>query len=313
MAVCVAGYRVAYPRLFPDDLTKARRAYDQGDWTAAAGHARDVLKTRPTTLMPSAWSGEPRSDSAATSRRWPLTTAGSNGRDFQAEDYVLLGLPWSDWDSPTRPRGRGRPPLTPGPMPASSLEELTHHLLQSRRFEDAMRGAERLSREPGREARGLMMLGAVGALGNDIPVPWRRSASRSSRDPLEIARSGDPPTLGKLIARTFLQTSLPVEARRQIETILATVPIQKPPGSSAGRTFRREIFPRHATPSPGPGPTALSTRWNPSRARTWVRSGACGATQPSSRSPRPADTRRAITVETSSSRSLVPRPATRHR
>ena len=43
---CGIGLVAAWLRLFPDPLTRGHRAYDRGDWDAAAQSAREVLKAR---------------------------------------------------------------------------------------------------------------------------------------------------------------------------------------------------------------------------------------------------------------------------
>src|SRR5438477_6315125 len=43
---CGIGLLAVWPRLLPDPLTQGRRAYDRGDWVAAAQSAREALKIR---------------------------------------------------------------------------------------------------------------------------------------------------------------------------------------------------------------------------------------------------------------------------
>ena len=46
VVACGIGTLVVWLRLSPDPLEQGRRAYDRGDWNAAARSAREILKTR---------------------------------------------------------------------------------------------------------------------------------------------------------------------------------------------------------------------------------------------------------------------------
>ncbi len=87
-----SGSWPAWPRLFPDPLTQGRRAYDRGDWAAAARSAREILKARegdPAALRLLARSSVQlgRDDAALE-----IYTRRLEAKSIQAEDYLLLGV-----------------------------------------------------------------------------------------------------------------------------------------------------------------------------------------------------------------------------
>ena len=108
---CGIGLWSAWPRLFPDPLTQGRRAYDRGDWSAAARSAREILRTRegdPAALRLLARSSvQMGRDDAALG----IYTRRLDDKAIQAEDYLL-------WGVALKRRGQERP----GP---SSLEQGT--------------------------------------------------------------------------------------------------------------------------------------------------------------------------------------------
>ncbi len=102
-----------------------------------------------------------------------------------------------------------------------ALDELARLHLNGHRREEAARVAELLSRLPGWEARGSMMLGTIQAGLNDVPGAAESYRRALSFDPAEVDRSADPVRLRKLIARTFLRVGRPDEAWTPLELILS--------------------------------------------------------------------------------------------
>ena len=110
--------------------------------------------------------------------------------------------------------------LEAGQVSPHLLEELARLYVQGRRWDEAILATERLSRQPGWEARGSMMLGTIRLELNNVPgaaLSFRRALDL---DPAVIDKSHDPTPLRKLIARTFLRMGRPDEARPLLRSIL---------------------------------------------------------------------------------------------
>src|SRR3954470_19585042 len=89
---CGVGLVAAWPRLFPDPVAQGSRAYDRGDWAAAARSAREALATRrddPAALRLLARSSVRlgRDDAAIAIYGRRLDEAA-----IQVEDDLLLGM-----------------------------------------------------------------------------------------------------------------------------------------------------------------------------------------------------------------------------
>ncbi len=230
---CGIGLWAAWPRLFPDLWTQGRRAYDRGDWSAAARFAREILKTHdgdPAALRLLARSSVQmgRDDPALV-----IYTRRLDDEAIQAEDYLLCGVA-------LRRRGQNdlalqvwNKALETEPVPARTLDELiqlfcekgsqtgTSEYLGRHPIDQAARAAERLRQQPGWESRGDMTLGTIRVTLNDVPGAAESFRRALGLDPKEIDNSRDPTQLRKLIARTFLRAGQPAEARTPLQSILA--------------------------------------------------------------------------------------------
>ena len=229
---CGFGLRAAWPLLFPDPLTQGGRAYDRGDWPAAARSAREILKVRE---------GDP------AALRLLARTSLRMGRDepalaiyarrigkeaIQAEDFLL-------WGVAMRRRGQEdvalelwNKALEAEPVPAGTLDELiqlfcekeiqtgTSEYLGRHPIDQAILAAERLRRQPGWASRADMMLGTIRASINDLPGAAESFRRAMGLDPAEIDKSRDPSQFRKQIARAFLRAGRPVEARSPLQSIL---------------------------------------------------------------------------------------------
>jgi len=233
---CGIGLVAAWLRLFPDPLTQGRRAYDRGDWVAAARSAREVLKARqgdPAALRLLARSSvQLGHDDAALG----IYTRQLEEKLIQAEDYLLLGMA-------LKRRGRDdgaiwawNQALEAEPVPARTLNELikllyaeaveteTPENLKPHPLDSTARAAERLRRQPGWESRGEMMLGIV--RGDNLDPTGAADAFRRllDRDPNVAESNPQPFKLRKLFARTFLGVGRPTEALPHLQSILARGP-----------------------------------------------------------------------------------------
>ncbi|MFI5457801.1 MAG: tetratricopeptide repeat protein, partial [Isosphaerales bacterium] len=224
IAACSAGLWYAASRRATDPLERAGRAYDQGRWDVAARLARESLKIRrddPVALRLLARSSARlgRDDAALAIYHRRL-----DQKLIDAEDDVLLGRMFER-------RGQGEAAarawekvLEARQVPPRALDELARLHLQGDRPEEAARVAERLSRQPGWEAPGSLMLGGIRVALNDVSgaaLSFRRALDL---DPAEVDRSHEPTQLRKLIARTFLRVGRSTDARAPLQSILARGP-----------------------------------------------------------------------------------------
>ena len=233
---CGIGLLAAWLRLFPDPLTLGRRAYDRGDWVAAARSAREVLKVRqddPAALRLLARSSvQLGRDDAALG----IYTRRLDAKSIQAEDYLLLGVAlkrrgrddgamWA-WNQALE--SESVPPQTLDELAkllyAEAVETETPENLRPHPLDATARAAERLRRQPGWESRGDMLLGIV--RGDSLDPTGAAEAFRRllDRDPNVAESNAEPVKLRKLFARTFLRVGRPAEARPHLQSILARGP-----------------------------------------------------------------------------------------
>jgi predicted CXXCH cytochrome family protein len=233
---CAIGLLAGRLRLFPDPLTRGRRAYDRGDWDVAARSAREVLKARqddPAALGLLARSSVRlgRDDTA-----FGIYTRRLEAKSMQAEDYMLLGVLLKRRGRDDGAIGAWNEALKAEAMPAQALNELTELFyaeavknensenLRPHPLDSAASAAERLRRQPGWESRGDLMLGIV--CGDNLDRTGAAEAFRRmlDRDPNAAASNAQPVKLRKLFARTFLGVGRPAEARPHLQSILARGP-----------------------------------------------------------------------------------------
>jgi len=203
-----------------DPLTRAVHAYDGGHWATAAELARRALNSRrddPAALRLLARSSARlgRADAAIG-----IYTRRLDEKAIEAEDHVLLGQAYERRGQVDAAARTWNKVLEAGQVSPRSLDELARLHLQGRRWEQAIAVTERLSRQPGWEARGSMMLGTIRASLNNVPgaaLSFRRALDL---DPAAVDKSHDPTQLRKLIARTFLRVGHPAEARTLLQSIL---------------------------------------------------------------------------------------------
>ena len=233
---CGIGLLAAWPRLFSDPLTQGRRAYDRGDWDAAARSAREVLKARqgdPAALRLLARSSvQLGRDDAALG----IYTRRLEANVVQAEDYLLLGVVLKRRGRDDGAMWAWNKALEAEPVPSQTLGELTQlfyeeavenespEKMRPHPLDAAARAAERLSRQPGWESRGDMMLGII--RGDSLDLTGAAEAFRRmlDRDPNVAESNAEPVKLRKLFARTFLGVGRPAEARPHLQSILARGP-----------------------------------------------------------------------------------------
>jgi len=211
-------------RAVTDRVSPAIRAYSGGQWAAAAELARQTLAVRkddPAALRllarASARLGRDAAAMAIYQRRL-------DEKGLEAEDHLLLGLMHQRNGRRDAAARAWNKVLEAGEVSPRSLEELARLCVQGRHFEVAIQATERLSREPGWEARGFMMLGTIRLELNDVPGAALLFRRALDLDPAVLDKSHDPTPLRKVIARTFLRMSRPADARPLLRSILDGAP-----------------------------------------------------------------------------------------
>ena len=223
---------------------------------------------------------------------------------LEAEDHLLLALLHHRQGRAKAAARESKKVLEAGLLRPQSLEELARLQIDAHLWDDAIQATERLSGQPGWEARGSMMLGAIRLEFNNVAGAADSFRHAIELDAVEIDKSPDPTRLRKVIARTFLQMARPAEARNVLQPILERGPDQET-NWLLSRVYlqqRRELKTRALQHAAGNWPVRIARpiRSSPSRAHSWVRLGASSATRPFSAIRSPAGIRRPTTVVHSS-------------
>ena len=242
---CGTGLWAAWSRLFAAPLAPGLRAYKQGDWAAATTIAQAVLQTHANDraalrLLARSSIHLGRDDIAIA-----LYTRRLDNSSFEAEDYLLMGLAVQRRGEDEKALQVWGKALETDPLPAPILDDLMQVFLDSRDrqydaanqadvahrerasgkplppspLDQAIRAAERLRREPGRETRADMVLGISRVTLNDLPGAALAFRGALRRDPQVVDKTAEPIKLRKMIARTFLRVGSPAEARTQLEVL----------------------------------------------------------------------------------------------
>jgi tetratricopeptide (TPR) repeat protein len=224
LAACGIWFWLTSWRAMTDRDSQADRAYSGGQWAAAAEFARQTLAVRkddPAALRAlaraSARLGRDDAAMAIYQRR-----LGEKG--LEAEDHLLLGLLYQRHGRADAAARAWKKAIEAGDVSPQSLEELARVCVQGRHWDEAIGATERLSRQPGWEARGSMMLGTIRVELNNVPGAAELFRRALELDPAVVDESHDPTPLRKVIARTFLQMSRPEEARPLLRPILDRAP-----------------------------------------------------------------------------------------
>jgi hypothetical protein len=213
------------PRTFParstDPLGRGISAYRDGDWRTAEAEARAFLKARSADararrLLARASARQGRDDTAeAIYRR--LGTG-----PMEAEDLFLLGRGLLR-------RGQYAPALAAlgaardaEPEHAETLDALARYWAGVRSMTDALDAAERLSRLPGWEVRGSVLLGRLRL--ELLNPAGAASALRYAldRDPRLEGTGAAPREIETLLVRALLQSGRPAEALDRLRHLDAT-------------------------------------------------------------------------------------------
>jgi predicted CXXCH cytochrome family protein len=195
-----------------------------GQWTAVAERARKTLAVdgdnpEALRLLARAWARLGRDADAIAIYQRRL-----GEKALEAEDHFVLGLMHQRHGRAEAAAGAWKKVVdAPGVSPPL-LEEVARLCARGKLFDLASQATERLSREPGWEARGSLMLGTIRLQLNNVPDAAALFRRAINLDPALLDASHDPTPLRKVIARTFLRLSSPDLALPLLQSILGQAP-----------------------------------------------------------------------------------------
>ncbi len=199
-----------------DGSDRGDLAYRRGDWPAAEGQARALLKANPSDrealrLLARSAARRGRDDSAEAIYRRIGTAS------MEVEDYFLLGRGLLD-------RGQVGPGLASlgavrdlQPDHAETLDALSRYWAETRMMTDAADAADRLVRQPGWEVRGEVRLGRLRAELFDPAGAAAVLVDALRRDPNLTGADLEPAAVRRLLVRCWLQAGRPAEARALLQ------------------------------------------------------------------------------------------------
>ena len=201
-------------------LNEGQAAYRREDWPAAEACARAALKINSSDpqalqLLARTSARQGRDDSTEAIYRRLGT------KFMEAEDLFLLGRG-------LLVRGQVGPALASlgaardlDPDHAETLDALSHYWAQAGSLADAVDAAERLSKQPGWEVRGDVRLGRLRSQLFDPAGAASVLAEALRRDPQLAHADLTPPAARTLLARAWLQSGRPAEARAVLADMTA--------------------------------------------------------------------------------------------
>jgi tetratricopeptide (TPR) repeat protein len=192
-------------------LQRGTTAYDSHDWQAAEQVARQRLKEHPDDaealrLLARSWFRQSRDQPA-------LAIHGRLADELMAaEDYFLRGQALARMGQKELAILLWRQALGRDVNHIDTLVALEQLLFQLDLLNEAARAAERLSAQPGWEARAALMLGAIRAEQAD-PAGAAAALERALARADQWHGADRPDRVRKLLARFLLQTGRPAQAR----------------------------------------------------------------------------------------------------
>ena len=220
VTACALGFWSTRPRTNTDPLSRADSAYRAGQWATAADLARQALTVRKDDPMALRLLARASARLGRDAPAMAIYLRRVNEKGLEAEDYLLLGLLYQRQGRADAAERAWSKVLEAKAVSPRVLEELGRLYLQARRWDEAILVTERLSGQPGWEAHGSMMLGTIRVELNNAPGAALLFRRALDLDPTVLDRSHDPTTLRKAIARTFLRTARPAEARTVLQPIV---------------------------------------------------------------------------------------------
>jgi predicted CXXCH cytochrome family protein len=219
LAACGIGWWSARSRAMTGRDSQASAAYRAGQWAVAADLARQTLEAHaddPPALRVLARASARLGRTAAATAIYKRL----DPEDLEAEDHLVMGLLHQRQGRADAAARDWKNVFEAGQASPQTLEELARVYIQARLWDDAIAATERLSRLPGWEARGSMMLGTIRVELNNVPGAALSFQRALELDPAEVEKSHGPKPLRKLIARTFLRAGRSDLARPLLRSIL---------------------------------------------------------------------------------------------
>jgi tetratricopeptide (TPR) repeat protein len=140
---------------------------------------------------------------------------------LEAEDHHLLGLSLVRSGQFDAGQKEWRSALSADPDRPETLESLAQLAFDRGQLAEGAEAARRLTRQPGWEVRGDLLLGMIEASDHN-PTAASLALSRAlTRDPQARLVAAEPQSTRKLLARTLLQAARPEEAREILQPCLA--------------------------------------------------------------------------------------------
>jgi hypothetical protein len=198
----------------------AKGAYEKGDWERAVERAREALKTRsdPEALRIYA-------RALARLQRDEAALAIYNGRLearlLDPEDRFLVGLMLARTGKLETALGIWEAAVQEGADQPELLDHLSRLAFRLQRMDLSAEAARRLARQPGWEARGLLILGEVQSMIDNTRGAVDALRSALEHDPHARGAPFDAAHYRKLLARNLLQIGRAAEAQEQLETVVA--------------------------------------------------------------------------------------------
>lgn len=225
---CVAGLSVVavtligiwvWPKLSADPLLPIREAYERRDWSATRTLAMGNLKEHPNDVeslrLLARANGRMSRDELAQELFGRVGDA-----KLQAEDFFILGsgfvrLKQLDPALAVLERARGL-----DPRHGETLNELTRLYARIGRMPEALLAASQLSKTPGWESRGSVVLGVLKRESTD-PTGVSEALNHALQlDPLLSGAILSPDAARRLLARSLLELGQPTKAKTNLETLV---------------------------------------------------------------------------------------------
>ncbi len=203
-------------------VAEAAHAYDRREWEKAAELTRPLLKSNPhdpeTLRIYARASARLERDPAALA----IYQKRLDDSQFQPEDRFLMALMSARAGKLESALDLWEKAAHDGPDNPELLDNLARLAVPMQRLDEAADAAGRLSRQPSWEARGSLLLGEIRVMLDDPNGAVEALARGLELDPGAKGAVRSPAHYRKVLARSLLQLGRPVEARRALETNVAS-------------------------------------------------------------------------------------------
>jgi tetratricopeptide (TPR) repeat protein len=224
LSISGAAILWARTRLTPDLMNSARLAYAQGDWDRSGSMAHQRLKSAPGDVQALRLAARVAARQDHDQRALAIYQRLRPGY-LDAEDLFLKGRALNRAGDVFDASREFQAALARNPDHPEALAALAGVYLQSERPCAAEEVAERLSRQPNTEARAQVLLGTARAELQDPLGAAQALARWWQLDPEGRAVAPHPlASLRKLLARSWLLSGKPAEAKEVLDALVAEGP-----------------------------------------------------------------------------------------